>query len=146
MVAMPSTWEKYCCEELRSVIKTTGTECRAGWKTAGQLKMIHGEAEFNEFLARGKWEEGQDDDGDTVYKVKEKTTISNSVREDKATTNKKNKIDEDTYEKLYNAMGAWGSKSGLSLEDLPTTKKRLPPKRATRSRKLWKKHATTNAK
>jgi len=119
---MPRDWEDFVAKEVRTVVKTSGTKEKCSWMYAGELRRIHGDAEFEHFAAKGKWETREDEDGDVQYRKKEKVEVSNSMKHDSASAGKSMAIDSGAFQKLYDAMGQ--NKSFLSLADtvVPKTK------------------------
>ena len=70
-VMNPTRWKEFLVQESNSLTRRITKEVKKIRYYRGELIQKHGQQEFEELLAKGKFEEVEDSDGDTCYYKKE---------------------------------------------------------------------------
>ena len=121
-LAYPREWEDNWVHEVKKIIKSNSKSKTTGYFYKGELEQIHGTAEANLFIQKGKYAESEDSDGDVVYKKVSKQTQESTTMTNEASlaSSTKLKDDEDKHKVLTaNAelVGVWPL--GFSLKGRP---------------------------
>ena len=71
MLAYPTTCETHFVSEATKIEESKSKGNKTKYFYRGELEQIHGIAECDDFISRGKYEESEDSDGDMCYKKTE---------------------------------------------------------------------------
>ena len=114
-LAMPETWEQRWVSECTKVSETKEkAETRTQYHR-GELEQIHGVQEAADFIAKGKYIEGEDSDGDVVYTKKQKTETEKKTHTTEAETKSTSRCTSQVQDQLLEKFEAWFS-SGAVLD------------------------------
>eukprot|EP00959_Pyramimonas_sp_CCMP1952_P216227 4522449-Pyramimonas_sp.AAC.1 len=103
-VAKPGEWETLCGKELRTFIKTRQEMEEGEWFYEGEMIQKHGEKEFGQFKAMGKFKTKEDEDGITKYQKIREIERKSKTLEDKAEVKKSANLSEEQLKQLEDSM------------------------------------------
>ena len=66
-LAFPEKWQELWVKEVERITQTDQKQIMKEELTRGELEQRHGFVEANRLIARGKWEQTVDSDGDEVF-------------------------------------------------------------------------------
>ena len=106
-LAYPRDWQDRWVHECRRVTntKSRGTETKKLYR--GELEQIHGPREAADFIARGKYEECEDSDGDICYKKVQKVETDTKSFVNEAEVKGSCRVDDAKAEQILSAMDKW---------------------------------------
>ena len=113
-LAFPSTWQE---RFIKDVVRVSSKESKGSdirWYYRGELEQIHGPQEAAEFIAKGKYIEGNDEQGDIIYRKAQKMESVIHSYERVAETERRAKVDEEGLEKNLECMQQWFNEAGFS--------------------------------
>ena len=73
----------------------------------GELEQIHGVAEAADFIARKKYIEEEDSDGDTVFVKKQESAVDKKIHSTEAEAKNQSRTTQDAQTALFEQMEAW---------------------------------------
>ena len=121
-LAYPRDWQDRWVHECRRVTssKSRGTESRKLYR--GELEQIHGAREAADFIAKGKYEEDVDSDGDICYKKVQTVETEGKRFENEAEVKGSCRVDDEKADMILSAMDKWftddkGSDKGSAILD-----------------------------
>ena len=106
-LAFPKEWQDLWVHEVQKVITRDSKGENVEFYYLGELEQIHGVAEANAFIAKGKYIEEEDSDGDVVYRKARKFEHKSTTHENSAEMKGSTKIDEDKKEMVEESMNKW---------------------------------------
>ena len=74
-VVNPSKWKEFLVHESNTLTRKVTKEVKKKRYYRGELVQLHGQEEFDDFVSKGKFEVGEDSDGDECFYKKEKAEI-----------------------------------------------------------------------
>lgn len=74
-VVNPSKWKDFLVHESNTLTRKVTKEVKKKRYYRGELLQLHGQEEFESFVEKGKFEVGEDSDGDECFYKKEKSEI-----------------------------------------------------------------------
>ena len=113
-MAFPSTWQE---RFIKDVVRVSSKESKGSdirWYYRGELEQIHGPQEAAEFIAKGKYIEGNDEQGDIIYRKAQKMESVIHSYERVAETERRAEVDEQGLEKNLECMQQWFNEAGFS--------------------------------
>lgn len=122
-VMRPQKWQSFLAQESNTLTRKVAKQVQRKRYYKGELIRIHGQEEFDDFLARGKFEETEDSDGDVCYYKKEKSEVDTLELTREARTHKTQKsATGDAVDALSAAFKAEYSGKAASKEALADRK------------------------
>ena len=91
-VAKPSEWEDICAFEIKTFTKTREKMEEGEWFYEGEMKQKHGEEEWAQFKAMGKFDTQEDEDGITRYRKIRMIERKAKTMSDQAEVSKKTSV------------------------------------------------------
>lgn len=107
-LAYPREWQDRWVHEIRRVTNTKshGTETRRLYR--GELEQLHGAREAQEFIAKGKYEEMEDSDGDICYRKVQKVEKDTKSYTNEAEVRGSCRVaDDEKSDVILSAMDQW---------------------------------------
>ena len=142
-LAFPREWEDTWVHEVKKVSKvsTKGTKTVKYYR--GELEQLHGVAEANAFIQKGKYVESEDSDGDICYRKTQKYEEEHTESRNEAELKSSTRVQSDDTAKVLQAMQAWwstpekeGSRASfMQIEDDPSDVMKKPSGTEKRGKK-----------
>ena len=124
-LAMPENWEQTWVSECTKITDVKEKSVRKTKFYRGELEQLHGVAEAADFIARKKYIEEEDSDGDTVYVKKQEQSVDKKIHSTEAETKNQSRTTQDAQTVLLEQMEAWfNDDQGAILDKGTKTMKR----------------------
>jgi hypothetical protein len=118
-------WQDIVAKSTTEVSKETSVWKEGRWMYRGEIENTIGMAQAQRFLEKGKWEKGEESDGDSIYRKVVKGDSEVRKRTDKASIEKSMRGNQDDMDALENCLAEWFTK------ETATSKQKTAPKRQT---------------
>ena len=114
-LSFPRDWEDRWVHEVRKVStsKAKGFDVKLYYK--GELEQLHGVAEANKFIEKGKYEQVTDDQGDICYRKVQHFERESTSRDNVAEFKSSSKIEADDVDKVHGAINDWFESQSYSV-------------------------------
>ena len=101
-------WESFLVTEQTSTEKIESVIDDSTWYYRGELVKILGAAQTARFLEKQKFEAGEDSDGDSIYKKRQRSSKTEAKKSRKATLTKEASMGKEAdLDSLADAMDQW---------------------------------------
>ena len=117
MLAFPDTWEQQFVAESTRIEESKAKGSKTKLYYRGELEQIHGIAECDDFLNKGKYEECVDSDGDVCYKKKQKFETNAKTLTKTAETKSQSRAEKEQCDALVEQMAGWFETEGEAILD-----------------------------